>query len=121
MVRDLDLVRKILLELEKARFQPGWIDLEIDGYSPEQVAYHVALLADKGLIEAQELTTFDSPWPDWRPIRLTGQGHDFLDDIRNDSVWKKVKEKVASEAGGASLAIVKGLATMYAKQYFGLE
>lgn len=111
MVRDLDLVRAILLELDKVPFRAGWVDLEIDGYTPEQIAYHVLILADQGFIEAVDLSTHDSPWPDWRPVRLTGQGHDFLDAIRNQTIWRKAKDRLGSEALTAPLAIVKAIAT----------
>lgn len=120
MKRDLDLIRKILLKLEEAPFEHGWVDLEVEGYSPEQVSYHVKLLADKGLIEAIDLSTHDTDWPDWRPKWLTAHGHDFLDSIRSDTVWAGVKKRLGTVGGNAALEVVKAVAVAYIKDMLGL-
>ena len=52
MQRDMDLVRKILLELEKRPYDGGFIQgLTVDGYSPEQISYHVKIMGEGRLIE----------------------------------------------------------------------
>jgi hypothetical protein len=48
MERDMDLVRQILLRLEK-RTDTG--PLQIDGYTAEQIGFHVWLMNDAGLIK----------------------------------------------------------------------
>ena len=45
---------------------------------------------------------------------LTPKGHEFLSNIRNDTVWKKV----LSKASGASLPIILEVAKEAAKKYF---
>jgi hypothetical protein len=117
----LDLIRTLLIELESAPFEHGWVDLELEGYSPDQVSYHVRILADQGLIEAVDLSTKDKDWPDWRPKRLTAQGHSFLDEIRSDTVWNKVKARLGSEMATSSFAIVKALARDQALKLFGID
>lgn len=119
MERDLDLIRAILLELEKSPFRAGWAELEIEGYTPEQIAYHVLILAEGGFIEAEQVTTHDDPWPDVRPVRLTWQGHDFLDAVRNQTIWNKVKERLASETLTVPIAIVKAIATELINKHLG--
>ena len=49
--------RKILLNVEEdGESSLGWVKVDIPGYSPEQVAHHVLLLRDAGLVEAQDLS-----------------------------------------------------------------
>lgn len=65
MKRDMALVRQILLKTEQNTEVSGWIDLDIEGYSPEEISYHVKLLAEAELIEAQDLTTMEEF--EWKP------------------------------------------------------
>ena len=39
--------------------------------------------------------------------RLTMNGHDFLDSIRDDTVWHKTKNKLLEYGGSAPLEVVK--------------
>jgi hypothetical protein len=96
MKRDMDLARSILLEMEKYAEPDGWADIKIDGYSFEEVSYHIKLLWQAELIEAKDIT--DGSGFDWRAISLTWKGHEFLDAARNTSHWKEAK-KIISEKG----------------------
>jgi hypothetical protein len=51
-------------------------------------------MAEAGLIEAQNLVTMQKYL--WLPKRLTWDGHEFLDAIRDPEVWRRTKEGVAS-------------------------
>ncbi len=105
MKRDIDLVRKILLAIE-AHTQPGdWIELKIDGYSEEQVTYHVKLLAQADLIEANDLSS--SSGFDWKVKNLTWEGHEFLEASRDEGRWKKAKALLMEKAGSLSYEILK--------------
>jgi hypothetical protein len=97
MKRDLDLVRQILLELEDAPTLSGWIDVKIDGRSREEIVYHVRLMHETGLIVAEDLSSLQVT--DWRPKRMTNEGHVFLDAARSDTVWSKAKEKLLKATG----------------------
>lgn len=117
MKLDKDLVREILLAIEASDAPPvGWINLDLPGRSPEFVSYHVMLLAEAGLIEAQDLTTMRSF--EWQPKRLTYQGHEFLETIRDGEVWRRTKAG-AEKAGGAGIAFIWELAKAYGKQVVG--
>jgi len=52
MKRDMDLVRKILFKMErdekKSSYSKG--NLKIVGYSPEQVKYHMQIMAQADLL-----------------------------------------------------------------------
>src|SRR5205807_2391593 len=41
MKRDMDLFRALLLEIEKLPANGKWTGIEVEGYSPEEVAYHI--------------------------------------------------------------------------------
>lgn len=50
MKRDMDLARKILLEIEKQYVSTAIYDLDIEGYDVATVAYHCKILYEAGLI-----------------------------------------------------------------------
>ena len=109
-----DVVREILLAIEINDEDPrGWVELSIPGRTPQQVAYHVQLLAEAGFIEAQDLSS--SNIYDWRAKRLTFQGHEFLNTIRDPEIWRRTKEG-ASKIGGASIELLFTLGRTYLKQ-----
>ena len=99
MKRDMDLAREILLKIEESPEATGvgGIDLKIEGRSHEEVAYHVMLLHQAGLIEALDLS--DGEGIDWTPSCLTWDGHEFLDAYRQDTFWNKAKGFVLEKTG----------------------
>lgn len=82
MKRDPVLLRKILDEIEgwPSASQPRQV--EVQGYSPEDVNYHVTLLLEAAYINAQVIPTQVG-----RKIlaaSLTWSGHEFLDGLRDN-------------------------------------
>ena len=71
----------------------------------EKSAYHVMLLCDAGYMTNVTADT----------NRMTSSGHDYLDAIRDDTVWAKIKD-VAAGVGGVTLGVMKELAVAYLKQ-----
>ena len=118
MKRDVDLIRTILLELEQKESPQGWFKPEIKGFSSEVVSYHIKLLYEAGFIEAKDLSTKDGF--NWVAISITYKGHDFLDEARNDSVWRKAKETVGKKLSSISMEVLKTLLTNLTKQQLGL-
>lgn len=100
MKRDMDLVRKILLDLEKHEHGRAPSQLEIEGYSQEQIGYHVHLMDEASLLRAADVTHRQSPSPQATPISLTWEGHEFLDAARDPSRWRSALD-IAREKGGA--------------------
>ena len=105
--RDMELVRLILLELEKEPYSQGPIELEIPGRTQDQISYHVMLLHEAGLINATDLSTFAGP--DWKPTRLTWQGHEFLDASRDEGRWQKALNIMKDKAGVIAFDVLKEL------------
>jgi len=121
MKRDMDLARRILQAVESSDKDPReWVELDfVDEYPKNLVSYHVVLLADARLIEAQNLMTFGQDGYKWMPKRLTSAGHDFLDAARKDENWNEGKQ-LLEKAGVASLTLLKDLLIHLAREKLGI-
>ena len=113
MKLDKDLVREILLQVEASPEPREWIVLNISGHNQEEIAYHVEILDEAGFIEAQDLSSTSGY--DWRPQRLTYEGHEFLDTVRDAEIWRLTKE-TAKKAGVASIKVLFEIGKSYARQ-----
>jgi len=107
MRRDSDLIRAILLAIEKDDRCEVLRLPDIDGYIDEAVHFHARLLVEKGFLK-----TF---FPDrtgrqpWVCIRLTWEGYDFLDAIRDPMAWRSVK-RAAGKVGSWSIETLAAIA-----------
>lgn len=116
MERDLTLVRDIL-EAVAAHPKPvGWVPLNIPNRTADEISYHVKLMVDADLVEAKDVST--TTLFSWKPQRLTWQGHEFLDAVRNETVWNRVRKVIQDKGGNASFEVVKELAIQISKSYF---
>lgn len=108
MVRDMDLARKILLEIEKQPYDGGFRDVAIQGYDTTTISYHVMLMHEAGYIEAIDCSSHDEPCA-WQPTRLTWEGHEFLEAARDDGIWKKALAVMKDKSGGIVVDVLKEL------------
>ncbi len=118
MKRDMDLVRKIFIEVEKAESYDKPFELEVEGFSSDQVAYHLLLLKDAGLLEVEESSNWSATYV--LPIRMTWSGTEFLAAARDDTRWNKAKEIAQEKGGGLMIDVLKGVLTQLARQAAGL-
>lgn len=120
MKRDMDLARRILLEVERTLYQgkPGF-SLTIADTSKEELDYHIMLLQEAGLIEATG-TTYLSRNVKWRIKRLTWQGHEFLDAARNENRWNQAKKTISERGGTLTFDVLKAVSTQLTRQAVGL-
>jgi DNA-binding transcriptional ArsR family regulator len=107
MNRDMDLVRNLLLEIEASEKPVLYIgDLlsadRVDGANQPTIELHLKLLIEAGLIDANQKQGISTVGR-WYVRRLTWDGHEFLDTIRDPEIWRKTKEG-ASAAGSWSSA-----------------
>jgi len=98
---------------------------EVPGYTQDQVAYHLALILKAGLAEGGEPRYASDGSDPTIPAavlvsRLTPAGHDFIAEIRDDTVWAKVKERTLKVGGSVSLEMLKQVAGAVVKQMIGL-
>lgn len=120
MKRDLDLVRKILLWMEGSDHGTVHTEPQIEGFSAEQVGYHVHLMGQAGLITALDITTNGDHSPNALPSSLTWAGHDFLDAVKDDTLWEKAKSMVLKPAAGVAFDVLLAWAKAEAKHRLGL-
>ena len=117
MKRDMNLVREILIAVEAHPDPQVPMDpLSIEGFSADEISYHVQIMAEAGLLDAIDASSSDDY--DWRPRRLTWQGQEFLAAVRNDTVWRKIKQLIAEKGGAIPLEVVKTLAVNATKMLF---
>ncbi len=120
MLRNMDLIRELLLRLESLPknlssiylLKPGDEEIQIDGYSADQIDYHLSLISEAGLIESGRSTAVMSGY---MFKRLSWAGHDFLDAVRDPEVWAKTK-RGAEAAGGFTVDLLKDLAKGFLKK-----
>ena len=124
MTRDMGLIRELLLKLEGLTVTPGGSavisgqsgDLAIEGRSPDEIDYHLSLIREAGFI--------DSPGTPRTGLgitfrRLSWQGHEFLDDVRDPDIWRKTKER-AKTVTTVGLGFVWEIAKAEIKTKLGL-
>ena len=84
---------------------------EIDGFDKSQIAYHFRLLNDAGLIRCEPITSSTSERViRVLPFELTWEGHEFLDKIRADTTWNKIKSYSKEKGVTLSFSVVTALA-----------
>ena len=103
MERDMDLFRKILMEVESLPPSVNWFPLAVEGYSQDAVWYHAQLAHDKGFINAR----FLPGTLEFFVQRLTADGHEFLELARDETRWNYAKEKVKSTTGTLTVEALK--------------
>jgi hypothetical protein len=120
VIRDLDLFRKLVLAVEAV--PTGYVqnEIEIDGYSKEQIGYHAYLLVDAGLAKGVDVTPISGTSPQWRLLHLTSAGHDFADAARDEGTWLKATGIVKDKAGGVTLDVMKQVLISIIKNALGL-
>jgi hypothetical protein len=111
MKRDMELIRKILLATEESpsAWAPSAVqELQMEGYSEEEVGYHALLIIEAGLAQGKE-----TPVPGFAPrgfiYRLTWDGHEFLDAARDETRWKQAWTIVGQHAGSVTIDVLKDL------------
>lgn len=114
MKRDMDLVRTILFALANSD-EPLWsTDLVTDEYSRDVIGYHFLVLDEAGLIVANVKAADNDPYYIAVASRLTWEGNDFLDAVRDESIWKRVRSTISKITGGASFEVFKTVASSLA-------
>ena len=113
MQRDMELIRKILFTIEE-KYVDTWLsgnEINIDGYDMKTIAYHCAILHDAGLIYDYQGQYGGDELLFFGVGRLTWAGHEFLDKIKNDTVWNKTKGVIKEKGIPFVLDAVKEIAT----------
>ena len=126
MKRNLNLIRKILLDIENA--PPGKV-ISASNFNYEEfeeliIVEHLKLLVDAKFLEGNviEDSLFDGSIVSACFIhRLTWDGHEFLANAKNDTIWKKVTSQAEEKGESISLFVLNQLLASATKKYLGLD
>lgn len=110
MKRDMELCRKILFAIEEQYVDSSIINLKVENYSMEEVAYHCKILYDAGLIDDYSSKNADNHIYRFGVGSLTWEGHEFLDKVREESIWTEVKENIKNKGLPLVIDVVKEVA-----------
>jgi hypothetical protein len=116
MKRDWDMIRDILMAVEE--LQPNAL-LTLDSFPADkhsEVSYHLEILEEGGLLRGKIHKTPGGSPHTFHLIRLTWAGHDFLESIRSDSMWKEIKDFLDSKKIGPNVESILTTAEVLAKK-----
>lgn len=112
----MDLIRLLLLDIE------GEEKADLSNYTKEQIKYHTDLLIKAELVDGKPRTIQSGKTILEAYISgLTWEGHNFLDDARNEIVWDRVKKAVGEKGETASLAVIQALLIKVAMNLFEVD
>lgn len=111
MKLNMDLIREILLEIEKQYVSTAIYNLNIDGYDMETVAYHCKMLHEEGLISDYKALYADDEIDAFGVGPLTMAGNKYLNNIRDNSIWKKTKDTIKEKGLPIVLSTIRTVST----------
>jgi repressor of nif and glnA expression len=92
-------------------------------YSEDAFIFHLGILADQGFVQREQGHGLgykkgaggDISWS-VVPLRLTAQGHDFIEALNNSQVWDTIKTEFKDASIGTLWKVSKGLLEGYTKK-----
>lgn len=126
--RNLDLIRDILLKREDSNNYRIYDTDLTDKYHILDINYNIELLIDEAYIICDYTnamyedphTRQKTPYKSHVIYRLTSKGHDYLDSVRDDSIYKKTKEKISSVGTTLALPLIREIAEALIKSQIGI-
>lgn len=121
MKRDVEVFRKILMQVEQ---RPNGLIDEIHGIDrveESELHGHVELLVEAGYLKATDQTSFGDQFNRFLLERITFEGHEFLDAIRHEGFIEELKSKARDEGTSLPLTILKELGTQFLRKKLGLN
>lgn len=112
-VRDVLLSCEELLKIDEDGYMNSLSHEELGqalpNYKTEDIIYTVVKLKEAGFLDVKVTKAFGNILVDVRIYDITFNGHEFLNDIRDDKNWKKVKE-IAKSVGAFSINMIAQIA-----------
>lgn len=127
MKRDMDFVRKLIIDFSEGR---GKTNFSTDNSSGNELQveedkkylYHLEIMRQAELILYNEQVYFEGAFLTEVP-KLTWKGQDFLSAIEDDNLWSKTKDamkKKGLEVGKVSFDTMLEFAKLKARETLGL-
>lgn len=115
----MDLCRKILLTIEEMYIDSPIVTLRIEGYDTSTIAYHCQILHDAGLLFSYKPVIGGDTVQYFFVGGLTWEGNDYLDKIRDKSMWENIKRTIKYRALPFTIDVVKEIATNLTNEKLG--
>ena len=113
MKRDMDLLREILFYIEDNYVTgQGPISVPIDGYTDGEVYEHCILAYQCGLIQ-KPLDTSTTTEFSCMVNNLTNAGYDYIEAIRDNNGWNKVKKTTKDKGLPFLVETIKTIASAF--------
>lgn len=97
----MDLIRGMLLWMEQSDDRIFYLNgFKVFRDSEDVTLFHLHLLVSAGFVEKPREHSFMVTW----------EGHEFLDKIRDEEIWRKTKDK-AEKVGSWSVKLLGELAS----------
>ena len=125
MKLEKELVRDLLLYFEATLTFDHHIDISLLTkeqlpYDQDDLIYTTQKLIEANFINATTAKCISNK-PSIHVTSLTYNGHEFLDQIRDDCVWKKVKKVTSSAFTSVSLSVINCVATAIIKSQLNIK
>jgi len=120
MERNWNIIREILIATEELKPEDVLSLSSFDSERAYEISYHVELLDEAGLINANISQQLGSGPSGFFVRRLTWYGHELLDAIRDDSTWNRTKQKFKNSGNAMTFELVKEVAISVAKSALGI-
>ena len=106
-----DCIRDVLLQVEAAGLADfiteETLHAKLPGYTEDEICYACYMLGDAGYLEIEKTNYIRHAGVQVRG--MTYKGHGFLDQIRDATVWDKVKKR-AKALGAVALTALSDIA-----------
>lgn len=119
MKRDMELIRKVMLAAEKTKEPNEVIDPKFEGHNETEISYHIALLDDAGLLHGQDRSAIGVYR--WSAGALTWAGHEFVEAVKDENVWKEALAITAKSGEGTVFEILRKALMQVREKRAGLE
>ena len=123
-----DCLRDLMLELEDKLFINTHIYTDefrtlkiFDKYSDEDVYYSLKQLIKMGLIDGATKNQAATVQPYYIDVYdIEPKGHEFLNNVRDDNVWKETKKRI-SKFASVSIPVLQQVSTAVIQKMAGLS
>lgn len=119
MKRDWNLIRHILFDVESLPAGETTYAIKIDGFDQSTITEHVRILVNQGLLAGKVYDTYSGS--SYLITGINWEGYDFLENARNDTIWKKVMSESKAKGTSMTMVVLNGLLTKAAQKYAGLN
>jgi hypothetical protein len=120
MKRDMNLVREILAWTENQ--EHGFVsdNPKVEGYSEEEIGYHIYMMNEAGLVMAHDITSMADKSPRALLLRLTWGGYEFLGATKDDTIWSKARNTILKTTTSITFDLLMEWLKAEAREKLGL-